>query len=220
MRATSVFRSLAVALLAGVMAACATSTENIQEQGGAKAALAAGEESIVVGRIRWLENGEERKIGSGMFQFSISPVLLRMEDRSKIKTSVDENGAFAWALKPGIYVINRINYRDPWSGNYFMVPKVAFRVSEKGKLYYVGTLMVDFKPKRDLIGGLSGEMKIAIRDQSPEDEGVLTRNLGVDASVEKSLMIHDRDLPSTIDTTQEYQMTLQILNALFFGLPR
>ena len=215
----SLLRNLVVIGLAMAMVACATTAKNIQAGGDMKEALASGSESIVLGRIQWLENGKERKIGSGMFQFSISPMLLRMEDRSKIQASVDENGTFAWALKPGIYVINRINYRDPWSGNYFMVPKVAFRVPEKGKVYYVGTLKVDFEAKRDLIGGLSGAAKIRILDGGKQDESLLTRNLGVDtASVKKSLMIHDKDLPRTIDTTREYQMTLQMLNALFFGL--
>jgi hypothetical protein len=219
MRTARLLHGLVILFLAGAVGACVAPTQNLKERGNCDQALSSGNKSIVFGRVQWLEHGEEKKIGKGLFDFSISPNLLRMEDKSKTYGEVDENGTFVWSLEPGIYVINRINYRDPWSGNYFMVPKVAFRVPDKGKIYYIGTLRADFAYKRDLIGGLSGQVKVTIEDQGQRDNAAIAETLGImPKDVEKSLMVHDERLPRTIDTTEEFNMAVQTLNAILFGL--
>jgi hypothetical protein len=142
-----------------------------------------------------------------------------MEDGSRILGEIDEAGGFVWALEPGIYVINRINYRDPWSGNYFVVPKVAFRVPGPGRVYYVGTLTADFEPKRDLIGGLSGKLQVRIEDEFEGDYSPLAAELGLArGEIEQSLIVHASDLPQTIDSTAEFQLAMQVLNAALYGL--
>lgn len=212
-------KSLTILCLACAIAACVTPTPNVKNPEDWKQALSSGNASVVFGRIQWLEHGTERKIGKGLFDFSIAPILLRLEDRSKISGEVDEDGFFAWPLQPGIYVINRINYRDPWSGNYFITPKVAFRVPDRGKLYYVGTLKVDFESKRDLIGGLSGRVNITIKDQDQHNYSSVANHFGMSQmKTEKSVMIHDERLPGTIDTTAEFNMALQIINSILFGV--
>jgi len=219
MKLTRTVRGLVMPCLAIVVTACGTQTQDIKAHRDWKQALSSGTTSVVFGRIQWLEHGEPRQIGTGLFDFSVSPNLLRIEDKWKTHAEADRNGTFVWALEPGIYVINRINYRDPWSGNYFMVPKVAFRVPDKGQIYYVGTLSADFASKRDLIGGLSGQVTVAIKDQLQEDEQAISKPLGaLPKNVQKSLMVHDEDLPGTLDTTKEFNMAVRVLNAIFFGL--
>lgn len=211
---------LIILSLVGTISACGIApTKNIKERSDWVQAIATGNKSVVFGRMQWLEHGEEKQIGKGLFEFSVSPILLRMEDRSKTIGEVDENGEFVWTLDPGTYVINRINYRDPWSGNYFIVPQVALRVPDKGKIYYIGTLKSDFASKRDLIGGLSGQVKVVIEDQGEGGYAAFAKKSEViPTNIEKSLMVHEQNLPRTIDTTTEFNMALRILNAIFFGL--
>lgn len=221
MKTGLLFRAVVILCFVGAVGGCAVPkpAENIQDVGSLKNEMHSGSKSVVIGRIQWLEHGKEKKIGKGLFDFSVSPLLLRMEDRSRILGKVDEDGRFVWTLAPGIYVINRINYRDTWSGNYFMVPQVAFRVPEKGKAYYIGTLKADFASKRDFIGGLSGRVSVTIEDQSQRDDGIMAQDLGIASKdMEKSLMVHSKKIPRTIDTTPEFNMAMQILNTILFGM--
>jgi len=219
MKIAQLFQGLIILFLVNAISSCVAPTQNIKERGGWKQAISSGNTSIVFGRIQWLEHGNEKKIGRGVFDFSVTPNLLRMDDRTRTYGEVDENGEFVWPLEPGIYVINKIAYRDPWSGNYFIVPQVAFRVPDKGKIYYIGTLKADFASKRDFIGGLSGHVKVMIEDQDKGDYAAVAKKLDImPKHIEKSLMVHEQGLPRTIDTTVEFNAALRILNAIFFGL--
>ena len=214
-----VIRWLTVLLLAGAMAACASSTQNIKERADWMPGARSEDSSLVFGRVQWLENGEEKKIGKGVFDFSLKPGLLRLEDKSRTFCELGENGEFIWELKPGTYVVYRLNYWDTWSGNYYIVPKVAFHVSGKGKSIYIGTLKGDFAPKRDLIGGLSGKVKVTILDHSDMSYPAIAKLLSISPNkIEKSLMVHDEKIPRTIDTTAEFNLAISILNAILFGV--
>ena len=220
MKITKLLQVLIILFLVTAISSCVTPTQNIKERGDLKQAVSSGNASVVFGRIQWLEHGNEKKIGKGVFDFSVTPNLFRMEDSSRTYGEVDENGEFTWALAPGTYVINKIAYRDTWSGNYFMVPQVAFRVPDKGKIYYIGTLKADFASKRDFIGGLSGQVKIVIKDQEEVDYAAVAKKLDLmPNNIDKSLMIHEQGLPRTMDTTEEFNNALIILNAIFFGVP-
>ena len=218
MRSNPLLRVLVILCLASSTGGCAAPVQNIKENGGWEQALASGNSSVVFGRIKWIEDGSEKKSGKGLLDFWISPTLLRIEDRSETHAELDEDGTFVWALEPGTYVINRINYRDTWSGNYFMVPKVAFRVPEKGRVYYVGTLRADFSSERDLIGGLSGRVRVTIEDHGRRDRAAILQHPGIANDFEKSLMVQDERLPRTIDTTEEFNVAVKVLNAVLLGL--
>ncbi len=209
-------KMIALAMFLLVTAGCVTTEKNIRQTGEWEQARLTQDASIVFGGIQWIENGKEKKIGSGMFEFGVKPGLLRLEDKSRHFGEVDEGGDFVWTLQKGTYVMFRINYRDPWSGNYFFVPKVAFKVPDNGGIYYVGTVKVEFESKRDFIGGLSGSAKIQVLDEANESYPFMVKKLRVsDEAIEKSLMVHEKRLPGTIDTTPEFQMAIQLLNALF-----
>jgi hypothetical protein len=174
--------------------------------------------SLVFGQVRWFEDGEQKKIGSGVFTMSLKPQLIRLEDQQRINAEIDEGGNFTWSLAPGTYLINRINYRDPWSGNYFVAPKVAFAVPEGNKSYYVGTLECRFEPKRDLIGGLSGIVQYTVLDESEAAMPVFESRYGESVtSAGNSTMVHDERLPASVDTTAEFNLAMSIINTLLYG---
>lgn len=200
------------------LAACQTAP-NIKDAAQLAGTAMGADSSLVFGRILWNENGEEKTIGSGIITFSVSPQLVRLEDRKRIRVETDEKGRFTWALEKGTYIINRIGYRDPWSGNYFIVPKVAFKVAEKNKAYNVGTLNIDFYKKRDLIGGMSGKAKFTVVDSSDNDIAAFREKFpGSSFETQKSLFVHDTRLPQTLETNPEFALALKILQAILLGV--
>ena len=175
--------------------------------------------SIVFGQIKWLENGENKDIGEKFLAMSVTPHLMEMENQKRIIGKVNDGGQFVWSLAPGKYFIYKMEYRDPWSGSYFIVPKVAFDVPRSGKVYYIGTLRCEFKPKRDLIGGLYGGVKFSILDEDGINFSNFQERFGITSKeIEKSLMIHDLRLPRTIETTKEYTLAVSIINAILLGI--
>lgn len=198
-----------------LLTSCVSKKQNISGNASLIQSAIQGGESIVFGNVLWIEKGKQKKIGSGIFDFYIKPNLLKLEDKSRIICDVGENGDFVWTLEPGTYVINKMQYRDAWSGNYFFVPHVAFRIKEPGEIYYIGQLEVGFEPKRDLIGGLSGQAKFTINDKSPESYESFTQENNIHKEyIQKSLMIHDKRLPTTFDTTAEFNIGMQLINAI------
>ena len=198
---------------------CYTTATNIENTAELKQARAEENDSIVFGRIKWIEAGEEKNIGKGVFAMSLAPHLMKMDDKARVIGEVNEGGNFVWTLKKGAYMIHKMAYRDPWSGNYFVVPKVAFNVPENGKVFYVGTLKAEFTPKRDLIGGLSGEVKFSILDEESKDYSDFKNKFNINSDeVNKSLMVHDQRLPRSIETTEGYNLAISIMNAVLYGL--
>ena len=121
-------------------------------------------------------------------------------------------GHFRWSLPPGTYLIDRIVYRE-FSGNYFVVPKVMFRVPEAGGVYYAGTLRVDAATTRGFFG-VSGAMKFSIVDEYKSELSAIEAALGVRPDqVEKRLMVQDDRLPDSIDNSSEAQLAITLLGA-------
>lgn len=172
-------------------------------------------QSIAFGRLRWIENGAERQIDQSMFGWSIAPRLKRLEDRKIMNAQIDAGGHFIWSLPPGTYMIDRINYRDPMTGNYFLAPKFAFKVPATGRSYYAGTMRVDAVSSRDFLGTLDADVRYSVEDNLSQETAYLRRKLGSNlGTVEKSLMVHDARLPQSIDTTSEAQIALTILGGM------
>jgi hypothetical protein len=194
-----------------------TTSPNIETEADIR--KVAGDQSVIFGRIAWFEDGDEKEIGSGVFSMSLTPNLLRIEDKTRIMTEVNAGGGFTWSLPPGTYLINKIAYRDPWSGNYFIAPKVAFAVPEAGKTYSVGVLECRFKPKRDLIGGLSGLVVCSTlnADEKEIEQFREKYALTAEEAIEESAMVFDERLPSTVDTTAEFNLAVSIINAILYG---
>jgi hypothetical protein len=203
-------RSLPALLLLAV-AGCA-STDHIDEASEWAAALARKDHSIVFGRIRWMEHGKECEIGDGYTSMSITPHLTRMEDEQRITGEVDEGGHFVWSLEPGAYLMHMIVYRDPWSGTNQLVPKVAFAVREKGRVYYVGTLNADFAKERNFLGQVGGNVRLWVTDENAKETVRLRDELGLGPqAVEPALMRRDERLPLNIETTAGFRLAQHIL---------
>lgn len=204
--------------LAIVLSGC-THAKNIKDTEELKQISAIGNSSVVFGRIQWIEAGDEKRIGKGIFRMSLTPHLVRLEDKTRTVTEVGENGFFVWTLPSGTFLMNKIAYRDPWSGNYLFVPKVAFTVPENGKTYYLGTLKAEFSPKRDVIGGLSGSVRFSTFDSGETEIAAFQEHFAVKhEKIVKSLMVHDSRLPQTFETTAEFDLALKIINAVLYGL--
>lgn len=208
-----------IVFFSSFFASCISTVENISDNQRLIKETITKEKSLVFGNILWLENGKQTKIGSSIFEFYVKPDLVKLEDKTRVVCDVGENGDFVWALEPGTYVINKMQYRDTWSGNYFFVPQSAFRITESGKVYYVGQLEVNFEPERDLIGGLSGKATLSVNDLSANTDEKFSQRYDIpQENIEKRLMVHDRRLPTTFDTTAEFNIGLQLLNAIFLAM--
>jgi|GEM_PF-1594852 len=198
------------------LATCSTTTGNIDDTTEWETAAQQADRSIVFGRIRWIENGEEVKIGQGDFvKMSLRPDLVCMEDKQRIQGSIDAEGHFAWSLKPGTYLMHRLVYRDMWSGAHIIVPKVAFAVPAAGQVYYIGTLQGDFAKKRDFLGTVGGGVRFSVQSERYEEEARLRAKCGLKGrSIQASMMRHDDRLPETVETTQGFLLATQIITAM------
>ena len=93
---------------------CATTATNIKT--AEKLSQVEMESSIVYGQIKWLEHGEEKNIGKNFLAMSVTPHLMKIEDKTRIIGEVSDGGQFVWSLEPGKYFIYKMQYQDPWSG--------------------------------------------------------------------------------------------------------
>ena len=121
-----------------------------------------------------------------------------MEDKERIEAEVDAGGHFVWSLEPGTYLMHMLIYRDPWGGATQLVPKVAFAVPEKGRIYYVGTLRATYEMKRDFLGKPRGPVYFAVLDEGRMERDHLRKRLG-SRSVTSSVMRHDERLPKSVE---------------------
>jgi hypothetical protein len=196
------------------LSGCETA-EMIETSGDMAAAREDAATSVVFGRVLWIENGTERTLDQSIFGWSLSPRLLRLEDRRYMNGTFDPGGRFRWSLPPGTYVIDRINYRDPMTGNYFIVPKVAFQIPAAGQIYYVGTLRADATTDRGFLG-VSGATDFSIIDNYRSEARNFQTLVGAPPSqVTKRLMKQDDSLPDSIDNSAEAQVAITLLGAFF-----
>ena len=78
-------------------------------------------------------------------------------------------------------------------------------------------MKTDFAIERDLIGGVSGIARFTIEDES-DNAGEIYSEGYRSLEVSKSLMVRDEMLPTTIDTKADFQLAIQILNAVLMGM--
>ncbi|MHC4850153.1 MAG: hypothetical protein ACYTEG_17120 [Planctomycetota bacterium] len=183
------------------------STEHIDEASELSEATAQADRSIVFGRIRWIQDGKPKEIGDSYFEMQLTPHLLRMD---------------VWSLEPGTYLMHMLIYRDPWAGASQLVPKVAFAVPEKGKVYYVGTLRATYEMKRDFLGKPRGPVYFSVMDERSEEERRLRDELGLgNRPVTSAVMRHDDRLPKSVETTEGFRVASVILTAIgVYGVGR
>lgn len=171
-----------------------------------------GKDVLIFGRISWFENGEEKKR-------SITLKVMRAEDMKKGTIKVEKDGSFFALLPKGTYVVHQLDWWDPWDGPHWLVPKAAFRAADDQRAYYLGTLVVDIKAKRDMIGGLWVKgVGVGIEDEENEAmEAFRKRYSDQEIKVANALMVHDRSIPR-IEELENKRVLLDVLRSLYFGV--
>lgn len=126
---------------------------NVKKAPPGTTVLSSGEDALIFGRIRWIENGEERRSCSSQFGFGFRVTLkvLRAEDNKTGTIEVEKDCRFFTLLPRGSYIIHGHDWSDSWGGNW-LVPRVAFQVAKGQHSYYLGTFGVNVKTKRNIFG--------------------------------------------------------------------
>ena len=191
--------------------------ENIETPAEVVAASSSADSSIVYGRVKWVENGNEigleHKDMFGQRLQRVVPRLKRAEDNSTVTVELDNAGHFVWSLQKGTYIIDKLQVNIPGYGSGYFVPKVAFKVPDNGKSYYIGTLRADAVVDADF-WGTDGVAKFSIEDSKRSEDAYAQRKLGNNFSAaQKSLMVQNENLPDSFDTTTEFNIIMTILGA-------
>jgi hypothetical protein len=172
---------------------------------------------LIFGRIRRIENEEEVKDYSGIGDistgFRLGLQILRLEDmKTGTISKVEKDGSFFALIPMGTYIIHRIDWGDAWGTSRF-IPQVAFQVPEGQHSYYLGTLVVNIKTDRNILGnykikGLYGYIE---DEESEAMKAFHKRYPQSEVTVSKALMTHDQSIPS-IDELESQRNLLNIIN--------
>ncbi|NNM80415.1 MAG: hypothetical protein HKM01_08175 [Gallionella sp.] len=117
-------------------------------------AASLGADVLVFGRIRWFDNGEERTEYRSGWGWNVWLPFFRTQDKQFGLFVVEKDGTFTWRIPRGVYISNRLRWRDPWDGVHFINPSVAFEATDGANALCLGTLAVGLGSKRDIIGKL------------------------------------------------------------------
>ena len=135
---TKIICLIAVAGLAG----CASTAKHIGSGETLEKAASVTTDTIVFGKFRLVRNGEEIRLGEGIFANSATLQLQKSGSDGKIVGEVGRDGEFAWALEPGSYRMSSIGFS-------FRGEKVesetsfGFTVSADHRASYVGTITLE-----------------------------------------------------------------------------
>ena len=177
-------------------------------------------EVLVYGRIRWIQNGEERMVYKSSFGWNIWPKYLRMDDMKDGSLSIEADGTFTWKLARGTYLFHQIHWFDSWDGPHRFTPKVAFKIPDGANAWCIGTLVIDLKGKRDFIGGLWVKgIKIKIDDECDELANKFREHYSdPDLHHAKSLMIFDPHMADRPKELEEKDKNRDFLRNITPGL--
>lgn len=140
-RLTRNFTVIVGALAAAALAGCSTTAGTI-DNSEELARVSNGADSVVFGKFTLVRNGEEARLGDGMFATTASLHVTSADGQGSIIGRVGKDGEFAWALAPGDYRITTIDFdnrgdREETGAN------LAFTVPADGKPVYIGTIRLE-----------------------------------------------------------------------------
>ena len=132
-----------ICLLAATgLAGCASTARNIESGETLQKASSAVTDTVVFGKFRLVRNGQEVRLGEGIFANSATLHLHKSGSNREIVGEVGRNGEFAWALAPGSYRMSSIGFS-------FRGEKVEsqtnfnFSLSADHPASYVGTVTLE-----------------------------------------------------------------------------
>ena len=83
-----ILRLLVILTTAFVLSSCLSTAKNISNDKALAQKAIESNQSLVFGNILWIENGQQKTIGTSIFGFYIKPSLLRLEDKARILCDV------------------------------------------------------------------------------------------------------------------------------------
>ena len=176
-----------------------------------------GDDALVFGRVRWIQNGEERKDYRSALGWNIWPEYFRIEDEQHGMLAVAEDGTFAWKLPAGTYLAYQLRWFDTWDGPHRGPLRLAFRVLDPQHAYCIGTVTIKLKAKRDLIGGLWIKgWDLALDDTCETDrQWFATRYANLALPMRKSLPVYDPAIPDSIEALEKRDTIADILRVIY-----
>jgi hypothetical protein len=166
--------------------------------------------TVAFGKIRWIENGEERKEYKNAAGWNLQPQFLRVEDGDKGALEIDHDGAYAWALPRGTYILQQFQWTDGGS-TYHVEPKVGFQVPGSANAQCLGTVIVKLETKRGFFGKLTIE-KTAIDIQDNCDsiaQDFSQRHADPPLKVANSLMWYAPQMPDSAGNAERKHQPYQ-----------
>jgi hypothetical protein len=112
-----------------------------------------GGDVLAFGRLRWIDNGQERQDYRSGWGWNVWLRYFRESSSDMGLFVVEKDGQFTWRIPQGSYVYYQVGWRDPAIGLQYLVPKVRFNVRTNANAVCLGTLIIDITTKRDLFGG-------------------------------------------------------------------
>ena len=172
---------------------------------------------LVFGRIRWIQNGEERNDYYSAYGWNIWPKYFRVEDESNGILGVNNDGRFAWQLPKGTYIAYHLRWFDSWDGLHRLPLRLAFQVPEPQKAYCIGTIIVNLTAKRDLIGGLWIKgWDIDLDDSCEQDSKWFQQHYSnLTMPIETTPLVYDPDIPDNIQGLERKENMADFIRAIY-----
>ena len=172
---------------------------------------------LVFGRIRWIQNDEERTDYHSAYGWNIWPKYFRIEDESNGTLGVDNDGRFAWQLPKGTYIAYHLRWFDSWDGLHRLPLRLAFQVPKPQKAYCIGTISVNLTAKRDLIGGLWIKgWEIDLDDSCEQDSKWFQKHYpNLTIPIEPSPLVYDPDIPDNIQGLERKENMADFIRVIY-----
>lgn len=148
----------------------------------------AGDDALVIGKLRIVKNGSEVSLDRGLFANEASLRLVRLESQERLQRKVGRDGEIAWDVEPGDYRLEGIDFmvrgeRVSAQSNFVLT------VADSTAATYVGTVTLEATFEGGY-SGLAGSIdRYTVADECSEDCAPILSRAGLaDDSLTVALM--------------------------------
>ena len=174
------FISMACAVAFAGLTGCSSTGATIDSSDKLAKISAAPDESVVFGKFRLIQNGEETPLGNG---FLTSSATLRLVDHAGdrvITGRVGRDGEFAWVLPAGDYNLSSVSFSK--RGERIETPtNFSFTVSSAYDAVYIGTVSLEATLDSGYYGMNGTIDRLNIIDECKKDCSARLSRLGLDS---------------------------------------